>query len=204
MTEVAWLEILIALNQLFVDQISWFFFLSADIEKKSNWDPKNFDLILSAATPAHQLISADKMRLKFFWSQFNFFSMSAGRKKISWFGPQTAELEQSKSLITQPQSWFLESADLFMISISCQSLVEICQLIQQLQLFKVKLQKLDIFSCCSWTRRWILTKPWPHAKEKGLLSWAKRILKSDGWFPRYQTRKNGCDLKSSPCTSCKV
>ena len=194
MTEVAWLETLIAPTQLFVDQISWFFFLPADIEKKLNWDQKNVNLILSAEISWAISKSADelvwqltKCGQNFLDGNLIFFQCLQKERKISWFGPQTADLEQSKSLITQPQSWFLVSADLFMISIRCQSLNKICRLIEQLQLFKVKLKKLDIFSFCSWTRRWILTKPWPQAKEKGFLSWAKRILKSDGWFQRYQT-----------------
>ena len=68
------------------------FFLPADIEKKLNWDQKNFNLILSAEISWWAGVAADKMRSKFFGSQFDFFSMSAERKK--------------NQLIWSTNSWF--------------------------------------------------------------------------------------------------
>ena len=85
-----------ALFQLFVDQISWFFQDPSGLGEKSIWHQKNLDLNWEGVSWC-QLISvasADQKSKQSFGAKLIFYPNLEDPEKISWFDPQTAELEQ--------------------------------------------------------------------------------------------------------------
>ena len=106
--EVAWLQKLAPLNQLFVVQISWFFWSTIFLWKKSIWH-QNLSTAWSAVACRKQDSCRQQLTsmVKKIGAKFIFYLKIWCSKEISWFGPPTADLEGSTLAITQPHPSYL-------------------------------------------------------------------------------------------------